>query len=95
MTPGLRLALVTAAVIGLVPSAFAQQNDTMGNQPQQKQSAPAENSDASGHDVQSGQPQTGEIEKTAPHAAGSKPETTGGPATVGGEPAHETNTPRR
>jgi hypothetical protein len=91
------VATIAAAVIAGPSSVLAQQKDgnTMGNQPQQKQSAPAEASHASGHDVQSGQPQTGEIEQTAPHANRNKPETTGGPATIGGEPAHESNTQRR
>jgi hypothetical protein len=89
--------LFASAVLAGPSSVLAQQPDgnTMGNQPQQKQSAPAENSHASGHDVQSGQPQTGEIDKTAPHANRGGSETTGGPATIGGEPAHESNTPRR
>jgi len=97
MPRSLWLALVAAAVIAGPSFVLAQQKDgnTMGNQPQQKQSAPAENSHASGHDVQSGQPQSGEIEQTAPHADRGAPETTGGSATIGGEPAHESKTPRR
>jgi hypothetical protein len=96
MQRSLSVALAAALLAGSSP-VLAQQADsnTMGHQPQQKQSAPAENSHASGHDVQSGQPQTGEIDKTAPQAKNGKAETTGGPATIGGEPAHESNTPRR
>lgn len=57
--------IITAAMTALILSAgaaIAQQDRNQpaaGNQPAAKQSAPAESPQASGHDAQSGQPETG------------------------------------
>ena len=57
--------IITTAMTALILSAgaaMAQQErnqSAAGNQPAAKQSAPAESPQASGHDAQSGQPETG------------------------------------
>lgn len=57
--------IITAIMTALILSAgaaMAQQDRNQpaaGNQPAAKQSAPAESPQASGHDAQSGQPETG------------------------------------
>ncbi len=56
------LAVASAALILSASTALAQQDRNQpaaGNQPAAKQSAPAESPQASGHDAQSGQPETG------------------------------------
>ncbi|MGB3043850.1 MAG: hypothetical protein WBB98_11765 [Xanthobacteraceae bacterium] len=72
--------IITAAIAALILSAgaaMAQQNlaqqdrnqPAAGNQPAVKQSAPAESPQASGHDAQSGQPETGPNAKQTKGAA--------------------------
>jgi len=55
------------------------------SQPPAQQSAPSNSSHAPGHDAQTGKPESGEIQKTQPHAGSgqtkSQAETTGGAAT--------------
>jgi len=59
--------LILLSALGLVfGSALASEPDhtnQMGNQPPARQSAPADSSHASGHDVQAGQPETGETKQ--------------------------------
>ncbi|MGB5901229.1 MAG: hypothetical protein WBF99_01475 [Xanthobacteraceae bacterium] len=67
--------IITAAIAALILSAgaaMAQQDRNQpaaGNQPAAKQSAPAESPQASGHDAQSGQPETGPNAKQTKGAA--------------------------
>ena len=63
MKPHLASLLAAASLVIAAGSASAQTRDA-GSQPVPKQSAPAESPHASGHDVQTGQPQSAEKEKT-------------------------------
>ena len=61
-----RLLILLSALVVVIGSAMASEPDytnQMGNQPPAKQSAPADSSHASGHDVQAGQPETGETKQ--------------------------------
>ena len=66
--------------------ASAQEKGLSGtSQPPAQQSAPSDSSHAPGHDAQTGKPESGEIQKTQPHAGSgqtkSQAETAGGAAT--------------
>lgn len=75
-------AIVAMALVGASPVVAQNASDAP---PPAKQSAPADASHSSGHDVQTGKPETGEIEKNEPHAgtgqAKKDAETTGGAST--------------
>lgn len=84
MTARQFLPIVAAATIAAGGAALAQ-DKALSGQPPAKQSAPSESSHASGHDVQTGKPETGEIQNNAPHAGSgqtrSQAETMGGAST--------------
>lgn len=80
------LPLIAAALIaGAGPGLAQGANSDAGGQSPPKASAPAESSHAPGHDVQTGHPESGEIQRTAPHAGSgqtkTQAETAGGAAT--------------
>ena len=73
-------------MIGAGGLAYAQDKGPAGvSQPPAQQSAPSDSPQASGHDAQTGKPESGEIQKTQPHAGSgqtkSQAETMGGAST--------------
>lgn len=86
MTARPLLSIVAAAVIVAGGAALAQDKPVSGEQPPPaQQSAPADSSHASGHDVQTGKPESGEVQNNEPHAGSGQTkreaETTGGAST--------------
>jgi hypothetical protein len=77
----------TAAIVSMLFAGASPvvAQDATSTPPPAKQSAPADASHSSGHDVQTGQPETGEIEKNEPRAGSGQTkkdaETTGGAST--------------
>lgn len=60
----------TIALITSAGSALAQETKGAAEGPPPAQSAPAQSSHASGHDAQTGKPETGELQNTAPQTTG-------------------------
>ena len=63
MTVRLLVSMLAAALIAAVGLASAQDRNIPGQTPPSTQSAPSESSQASGHDAQAGNPETGEDSK--------------------------------
>ena len=80
-----KVLIAALPIIMLAAGGAARAQDSGVSQPPAKQSAPSDSSHASGHDVQTGKPETGEIRNTEPRAGSgqskSEAETTGGAAT--------------
>lgn len=86
MRPQLFFSASAIALLAAVGLASAQDKGApSATQPPAQQTAPSDSSHAAGHDAQTGKPETGEIQKTQPHAGSgqtkSEAETSGGAAT--------------